>query len=264
MSYAAVEASAHGGEPVEMYRFAAGTRAWRYTSADVAEVYLSETYEPYPIKRGAFRQTAELAKTGLEIRTPRDTPFVADMVASPLLDVVMLTVYRRHRGDAETKTLWRGRVEGVRFEGSEAVISCRMGSALKRIGLRRPAQRQCPYALYGLGCNVAAAVFAETGSLVSHTGAAVTSGVFAGHPDGWWVGGKIDFSGARRFIVAHAGDMVTLTSPVPGLAQGAAFTAHPGCDHTPATCDAKFGNLPNYGGAPAFPIKNPFTGDSAF
>lgn len=264
MSYAGQETSVHAGRPVEFYRFTAGTRKWLYSSADVSIVYQNETYEPYPIKRGTFRQTAELAKTGMELRTPRDTPFVADMVASPLLDVVMLTVYRMHREDAEVKQFWRGRVEGVRFEGGEAVISCRLGSAMKRIGLRRPAQRQCPHALFGVGCNLTAALFAETGTLVSHTGAAVTSGVFAGRANGWWVGGKIDFSGARRFIVGHAGDTITLTSPVPGLLQQAGFIVYPGCDHTPTTCNTKFGNLPNFGGAPAFPIKNPFTGDSAF
>lgn len=265
MSYDSVESSAHGGQPVELYRFSSGLRTWLYTSADVAVVHLTETYEPYPLKRGPFRQTAELAKTGLENKTPRDTPFVTDMVASPLLDVVMLTIYRKHRSDAEVLPFWRGRVEGVRFEGSESIISCKpLGTALKRIGLRRPAQRQCPHALYDLGCNLTEALFAETGSLLSHTGAAVTSGVFAGHANGWWVGGKIDFSGARRFIVGHASDTITLTSAVPGLVQNAAFIVYPGCDHTPATCNGKFGNILNYGGAPAFPIKNPFTGDSAF
>lgn len=265
MSYDAVESSAHEGRPIELYRFTSGLRKWMYTSSDASESYLTETYESYPLKRGTFRQTAELAKTGLEINTPRDTPFVSDMVASPLLDVVRLTIYRKHRSDAEVKQLWVGRVEGVRFEGGEAIISCQpLGTALKRIGLRRMGQRQCPHALYGLGCNLTEALFAETGSLLSYVGAAMTSGVFAGHADGWWVGGKIDFSGARRFIVGHVGDTITLTGAVPGLAQNAAFIVSPGCDHTPTTCDGKFGNLPNYGGAPDFPIKNPFTGDSAF
>ena len=265
MTYAAIESSAHAGQPVEWYRFSAGLRKWLYTSADVAGIYLAETYEPYPLKRGPFRQTAELAKTGLEISTPRDTPFVSDMVASPLLDVVMLTIYRKHRSDAEVLPFWRGRVEGVRFEGGESIISCKpLGTAMKRLGLKRPAQRQCPHALYGPGCDLTEAVYAETGNLLSHTGAAVTSGVFAGRANGWWVGGKIDFSGARRMIVAHAGDTVTLTNVVPGLAQNAAFIVYPGCDHTPTICDIKFGNILNHGGAPKFPIKNPFSGDSAF
>ena len=265
MSYDAVESSAHGGQPVELYRFVGGQRRWLYTSADVPVVYQTETYQPYPLKRGPFRQTRELAKAGLEIHTARDTPFVSDMVASPLMDVVMLTVYRKHRSDAEVLPWWRGRVDGVRFEGSEAVISCNpLTTSLKRYGVRRPAPRLCPHALDDVGCGVNAALYAADGNLLSHTGTRVTSGVFAGQPDGWWIGGKIEFAGVWRFVVGHVGDTVTLASGVPGLAQGAAFIAYPGCTHNPDICDSRFGNILNYGGAPWFPIKNPFTGDSAF
>ena len=62
---------------------------------------------------------------------------------------------------------WKGRVAGVRFAGGETTISCDpLATALKRIGLRRPAQRQCPHALYDVGCNVAAAAFAASGTLL--------------------------------------------------------------------------------------------------
>lgn len=265
MTYAAVESSAHAGQPVELYRFSSGLRKWLYTSADVAFVYASETYEPWPLKRGAFRQTNELTKSGLEINAPRDLPFVIDSIASPLIDVVQLTVYRRHRSDAEVVTWWRGRVSGVRFSGGETTISCDpLATSLKRLGLRRPAQRQCPYALYDVGCNVTGAAFSATGTLLSHTGSTVTSGVFAGQADGWWVGGKIVLDGVLRLIIGHVSDTLTLTAAVPGLAQNAGFTVYPGCDHTPATCAAKFGNILNFGGAPWLPIKNPFSGDSAF
>ena len=265
MTYTAVETSRHGAQPVELYRFSSGTRKWLYTSADVAFVYQTETYEPYPLKRGAFRQSQELTKAGLEINTPRDLPFVVDSMASPLINVVQLTIYRRHRSDAEVTIWWRGRVAGVRFSGGETTISCDpLGTALKRIGLRRPAQRQCPHALYDVGCGVAGAAFSAAGTLLSHTGATVTSGVFATQPNGWWVGGKIVLNGVLRFIVGHATDTVTLTAGVPGLPQNAGFVVYPGCNHTPETCNTKFGNILNYGGAPWFPIKNPFSGDSAF
>lgn len=265
MTYAAVETSTHGGDPVELYRFTQGTRKWLYTSADAGFTHAGETYEPYPLKRGSFRQTQELAKAGLEINAPRDLPFVADSMASPLLGVASLTVYRRHRSDAEVTQWWKGRVEGVRFEGGAATISCvQLGVSMRRIGLHRPAQRQCPHALYGPGCNLAAAAFGASGTLLSWTGATVTSGVFATQPNGWWVGGKIVLDGVPRFIVGHATDTLTLTAGVPGLAQDAGFTVSPGCDHTPGPCNTKFGNILNYGGAPWFPIKNPFTGDSAF
>lgn len=263
MTYAAVETSDHSAQPVELYRFTSGLRKWLYTSADVAQVVATETYEPYPLRRSNFKQTQELNKTPLEISAARDLPFVADAIASPLVGVVQLTIYRLHRSDAEVTTWWKGRVDGIQFAGGEATITCSpLGTSLKRLGLKRPAQRQCPHALYGVGCDLSDAVWSLTGNLVSHTGATVTSGVFATEANGWWVGGKIELEGVPRFILGHVGDTLTLTAAVPGLAQSAAFRVFAGCDHAPTTCDSKFGNILNYGGAPWFPIKNPFTGDS--
>jgi uncharacterized phage protein (TIGR02218 family) len=264
MTYAAREASDHDAQPVELYRFTEGTRKWLYTSADAAVVYQSETYEPRPIKRGAFRQTQELNKATLEINAPRDLPLVADSFASPLVGVIALTIYRQHRGDGETVAWWRGRVAGIRASGSEITITCEpLATALKRIGLRRPAQRQCPHALYDAGCTVSPALFSATGNLLSINSATLTASAFATKPDGWWVGGKIILNGVPRFVIGHTGDTVTISAAVPGLPQNAAFTVYAGCDHTPATCNSKFSNILNFGGAPWLPVKNPFTGDSA-
>lgn len=265
MSYPALESSTHGGQPVELYRFTSGTRKWLYTSGDVRITHAAEIYEPYLLNRSAFRQTQELNKSGLEIRTPRDLPFVVEMMASPLIGVIALTIYRKHRAHADVIQWWKGRVSGVRFDGSEAVVDCNLlGTSIRRIGLRRPAQRQCAHSLYGVGCNVVEAAHSLSGSLISHIGATVTASAFATQPDGWWIGGKINLAGVLRFVVGHAGDTLTLSSGVPGLAQNAAFVVYPGCDHTAATCQVKFNNAANYGGAPWFPIKNPFSGDSAF
>ena len=58
--------------------------------------------------------------------------------------------------------------------------------------------------------------------------------------------------------------MLTLSRAVPGLLTGAAITLYPGCDHTRATCAAKFANLDNFGGFPWIPTRNPFDGGSLF
>lgn len=263
MSYAAVETSDYSAAPVEFYRFTLGTQKWLYTSAAAPVVYASETYEPYPLRRGNIVQTPALEKSGLEIRTVRDLPFVLARMANPLQGRVLLTVYRQHLSDAEVKTLWRGRVEGLRFEDAVPVLSCvPLGASLARIGLRRPAQRQCPHALFDVGCKVSAAAFSISGTLVSHTGATVTAGAFASQPNGWWTGGKITLDGDPRIVLAHTTDTLTLGTPVPGLPQNAGFVLTPGCDHSASICNSKFANILNYGGAPAFPVKNPFTGDA--
>jgi hypothetical protein len=47
-----------------------------------------------------------------------------------------------------------------------------------------------------------------------------------------------------------------------GYYGGVPLTLYPGCDHLKATCLAKFDNLPNYGGFPYIPARNPLDGRS--
>ncbi len=265
MTYAALETSAHDGQPVELIRFARGLDSWRYTSGDFGFVHLSELYEPYPFRIPEPEQTPEIAKGRLQLQTPIDTPLVAEMIASPLVAMIDVTIYRRHRTDAEVIEFWHGYVAGFEVAGDEATITCQQqGTWIRRGGRQRPAQRQCPHALFDGECGLSPAVWGLDGTLISATGAVLVSGAFASQPDGWWVGGMIAAAGTQRMVVAHAADTVTLTVGIPTLAAGGSFTAYPGCDHTPDTCNGKFANVPNYGGLPWLPVKNPFAGDSAF
>lgn len=50
---------------------------------------------------------------------------------------------------------------------------------------------------------------------------------------------------------------VTLAYWVTDFAVGQTVTVYPGCDHTSATCKAKFSNQANFGGFPFVPAKNP-------
>ena len=77
--------------------------------------------------------------------------------------------------------------------------------------------------------------------------------------DGYLKGGDILVNSRRRKIIAHAGDTVTISPGIPGVAALQAFDAWPGCDHLIGTCHNKFGNLDNYKGQPNIPDENPFS-----
>ena len=85
-----------------------------------------------------------------------------------------------------------------------------------------------------------------------------------------WNGGFIEYvpQGGmleRVGIRSHAGGVVQLSRPPQYLAAGMAVSIFPGCDRTTgANGCAKFGNLPNYGGFPHFPTKNPFGNDPVY
>jgi len=128
---------------------------------------------------------------------------------------------------------------------------------LKRIGLRRLYSRACSHVLYSAACgatpiSASAVVSGVDGRRVQLEGG-TPAAVF-----GMLAGGWLQMpDGARHMIVADDSGNVELLYPV-ALEAGTEIVLVAGCDHTTATCQARFNNLANYGGFPAIPSKNPF------
>jgi uncharacterized phage protein (TIGR02218 family) len=139
---------------------------------------------------------------------------------------------------------------------------------LQRTGLRRLYQRHCPHVLYGGLCRASAVTHRVQGTVSGTSGTTVTVPAAAGVPAGHFSGGYATWSAGgiteKRMIVSHAGESLTLASAPPGLAVGATVMLYPGCDHTLATCEAKFANSANFGGFPFIPTKNPFGGSPIY
>jgi len=263
MSYLSIEQSAHGGQPQELYRFSQGAQRWLYTSGQAAVDYQSETYQPATISRGGLEQSNELARLGLEIRMPRDLAVASLFLAAPPEGVVSVTLYRRHVGDAEFITYWKGRITGARLSGAEATLKCEpIASSLKRPGLRARYQLLCRHVLYSSGCGALKDSFRVDGTVAAVSGVTVQVAAAASPPDGYFVGGMLATTAGARMIVGHAGIDLTLVAPMVGLTAGDAVQLYAGCDHTMAHCKDRFGNLDNFGGFPFIPVKNPFTGDA--
>jgi len=115
---------------------------------------------------------------------------------------------------------------------------------------------RCNHTLYDSGCGVNQASFSTSGTVQAGSTASVivSSVALAKH-----VQGVILFtSGAANGIQAAVVDVnagaVSLAYPLPVTpAVGDAFTLYAGCDHTIATCQAKFNNLANFRGTPFIP-----------
>lgn len=266
MSYTDIEDSPAQGHPVELYRFALGPQRWTYTSGQTAVVYLSETYDPAPIRRSGIEQSNEINRSGMEITLPRDNPLAALFIAAPPEGVMSITLYRFHASDTATETilLWKGRVGVARLSGSELVIKCEpVATSLKRPGLRARYQLICRHALYSAGCGALAATYRVDDTVAAVSGTAVQVAAAASKPDGYFVAGMLTTANAgSRMIVGHTGVNLTLVASMPGLTAGMDVQLYAGCDHAVATCRDRFANLANYGGFPYIPAKNPFTGDA--
>jgi len=263
MSYTTVEQSVAEGSPIELYRFAQGTRRWCYTSSQLPVDHLSETYAPRTLTRGAIEQANEIHRTGLEITLPRDDPLGTLFLAAPPEGIVSVTIYRRHRADPEFITYWKGRVSAARFSGATVELKCEpIATSLKRVGLRARYQLLCRHVLYSPSCGALRERFRVDGLVAGVGGTQVTVAAAATAADGYFTAGMLAAPSGLRMITAHSGSGLTLAAPLIGLAVGDTVSLFAGCDHSLEQCVSRFDNLDQFGGFPFIPVKNPFTGDA--
>lgn len=264
MTFESREASVHDGAPLECYRFVQGEESWLLTSADDPVTLPSGTYQPEAISRGELDHSQESLSGALEITLPGTHALVAPYIPYAPPRPTAVTLYRAHRGEeSDARVRFVGRVGSVRFDGAAAVLRCLpLDAAFQRSLPILTFQSLCQWALYGPGCGINATAYRELATVTAVSGSTVTALAFAGHADGWWTNGWIEGPGGEvRFVVAHAGQVVTVAEPIPGLAPGQVVAAYAGCDRTEATCAGKFTNLANHMGWARIPTRNPHRGN---
>ena len=284
MSYDTIEASTAAGRPYFLYQFIEATQVWRFASRAADWISAGSggdiiTWDAAALSHGDVVQTSEIERGRLELTWPLSHPFARRFLAPLGNTPVTLTIFRGHEQVlGETVAHWKGRVVGAEVEGQRIILQAEsVFSTLRRAGVRAKYQGLCRHALYGRGCGLDIALSWLTGTVTAVAGSAVTITEAAGQPDSWYRGGVLRFGTQLGFITGHAGAVLTLSRAMPELAAAIAAPGidpetsnplpvfvdiAPGCDLRAATCSAKFGNLPNFGGFPEIPGRNPFGGGS--
>jgi uncharacterized phage protein (TIGR02218 family) len=251
------------GQPIEGFRFVQGERVWLYTSADQEITLPIGVFSLETITRSILEHSKEDSGEQMEITLPVTNPvaalFIGDVPSSP----VWVTVYRAHRGDeAETVTIYSGKITRARYRGSEAIlVGTSVGAMMTRTVPVLEMQTPCNHVLYSEECGANPTACRDDITVTTVDGVTVTSNDFALQPDQWFRGGRLQTTGGEmRFIADHVGDTITLISPLPGLVSLDEVYAFWGCDHLEATCASKFGRLDSHLGWSRLPTRNPFTG----
>lgn len=253
--------------PHELYRFTLGATEWRFTSslgAGFGYGIDSADYKQETIKRTEVDFSQEDIAGTIDIELPAANAVAALFVPYTPIAELAVTIYRQHAGGAFIP--WHvGRVISASFaEPSFVVLRSQpiSGSMQKKLGATH-FQSQCNHVLYSARCGVAKADFKTSTTVASVSGRNVVSSDFATKPDGYFRNGWCELAGGeRRFIVAHAGDTVTLMNAFIALAPGDAIDAFAGCDRTETECRTKFSNTLNHLGFGRIPSRNPFVGQA--
>lgn len=281
MTFDARESSRSLGEPIKLYFIRHGNAPdayYAYTNAEqVVEHEFDEElgpveFMPIPIMSGRITASGSIDKAALEIRTPQDAELAAKFRLHPPSQVITLVIMAGHIGDTEFLVEWVGRVLNAGRQGNEAVYTCEpISTSVRRIGLRRNYQHQCPHVLYGDKCQ------ADREAATIELSVTAVAGALVSLPSDWsatpdrYVGGIASWvtpegSTEERTIVKRAdSDTLILSGVAQGLSPGTQIKLAWGCSHRvllagatlEGDCIDLHDNILNYGGQLWIPLKNP-------
>lgn len=280
MSFNDQEISTQDGRPVWLYEFRLATRFWRYTSADRDYPFGGTEEEPIMwLAKAIFHESIIQGGGSDDLQVPmqRDLEIVPLFRVNSPSQQLWLTIRRRHEGDpdGEAPIAWIGTVGNVKEEdeaGARA-FCISIAATFDRNGVWLAWGRNCPFALYGRGCNRSGsntpAMHAYTSTVASTTGTEIVIDDETTPSEGSFTGGFVEWDRGdgvieRRGIeVALSETEFAILGIVGGLEEGTEITLYPGCARTTTNCKL-FDNLPNYGGFPHLPGKSPFDGTPVF
>lgn len=268
-TYASLETSTQSGRPIMLFLFAQGANTYRYVTQGENVTFLSQTWYAAPLVCGSFSTTGDYPKDTIAIKLPVSDPLAETFLGFSPESITSVTVYRAHLDGSDYRVYWKGRVASHSVSGAYVSLECEpVFSSLRRVGLRQVYTRQCRHVLYGPGCALLVGLFTISGtvSAISSDGVTVTIAEAATKEIGYFSGGMLEMAdGSARTIIANAGTSVTLLKPFQPLVaallanpSGVSVSIVPGCDHSIETCEEKFNNKGNFGGAPWMPIVNPY------
>ena len=243
---------------IELYRFAAGSEFWRFTSGTRDYEIDGEYFSAVPIERSSFKSTESTAKNDIQITVPRNNPFILRFLADKPASPIIVSIFRVVAGPTKV-AVWKGRIIAVDISEHRATISCEnVFTSIARPGLRAMYQTLCRHALYSEGCNVDQFLHRVFCTITGTSGNVLVVPQAVGYPVDFFKAGYIIHNEeAFLMILSNDGQNVTVER---GFNKTGIALLYPGCDHTIQHCHTKFNNRSNFGGFPYIPISSPFAG----
>ena len=161
--------------------------------------------------------------------------------------------------------LFKGRVTSIDTCGrTSAQIKVASDLVLLDIDMpRNNYQANCQHILYDIGCTLSRAAHTTTGAVASGSTATLINwtGATSAYQQGVITFTSGACSGSVATVKSATTGILNLSYPLSAVpAIGDTFSVVQGCDHTKATCNAKFANLANFRGYPFVPPPQIITG----
>lgn len=276
MAFGDHETSKQLGRPIDLYTFTlSATNIVRLTNSLVDVTVGIDTWLSAEVSRDQPTQNDDSPGSQLEVLFGVDDPaansFVTQWIASaPEVDRIRVLVERFHidAGGGSTPW-WLGFLTSVGYEedGNVASVLCQsLDNRFTLIGPRRNWGTVCNHKHLDQSatqptCQLNPATFTQQGTVtaIDSTGTVFTvPGI--GAPTVRWDGGtfRANVGLAKRLIESQSGDDFTVRYPIPEIQVGTIVDIQEGCRRDLTDCNA-YSNVPNFGGTPYTPTRNPFT-----
>ena len=195
MSFNEKESSKYQGKPVHLYSFVGsdgedgGIGPFMFSNNEVSVFRGENEFEPWAITHGDVVSSGTLDKSDLEVKLARGTVLDDLFIAYPPSQIINLSIFRGHSdSDSNLSNFpleWSGRILGVEYNDNQLILNCEpVSTSMRRPGLRRHYQISCPHVLYGDECRA-----------------------------------NKEAATSTRTVASVSGQNVTLSSPLPGVAQ---------------------------------------------
>ena len=262
MAFEDYETSVEGGSSVELYTLAMGSTIYRmHTSVEQIIVYAGDDFSRTSISRGSIATGQEY----LELKLPGSHAFSLKFATIAPGQTASLTIQSYQRSDpSDVRVIYKGVVRSVAFTQAmshSALSLIPINEAFDKSIPERTFQAACNNVLFDPDCKVSSGLYEHVGAVTAIVNNIVTiSGLAAAKGTGWSTGGYISYGVLDyRLVLEQNGDHCTLVLPFHESVLTENVQVFAGCDHSIATCKAKFAdNEINFGGCPYVPTKNIF------
>ena len=207
----------------------------------------------------AIRLTSELANDSAEVQGVLNHDSIrADELAAGLFDEAAIAIGAVDWMSLDHHTLYTGQIGRIEDDSTQFSAELRSTKSLLEQDLVPRTSPTCRAEFCGRGCGLSAVRFTAVVPLAA-IDLEANQVRFAGLDGEAHVDGRLRFmagpqTGVAFGVIDAEGDWLVLDRPlVAGTPLGTRAELREGCDHTIATCAARFGNAANFRGEPFLP-----------
>lgn len=207
----------------------------------------------------AIRLTADLSNDSAEVQGVLNHHSLReDELSAGLFDDAAIEIGAVDWTNLDHHTLYTGQIGRIEDDQSQFSAELRSTKSVLEQDIVPRTSPTCRAEFCGRGCGLSAARFTSV-RMLADVDLEDNRVRFAGLDGEAHVDGRLRFMGGPQTgvvfgIIDADGDWLALDRPlVSGTLVGTRTELREGCDHTIATCSARFGNAPNFRGEPFLP-----------